>query len=466
MNLEHTVMDNKKKISIQPERMVVYLQSKIIESTDQEGYMYYLFFYKDHYITAVKTNKVRRRSYVEKANKRGIVFSASHPFCQKLLSNHSSFIKRSFNQVRAKLEKQYPPHETASILTFFDAFIPKKEIFTIIQSYFYQYRRNGQLFAGYRLLRVLLDFTPKHRWVRQTANELQYARYKELYQEKHNDLWEKDINYVEKALFQQRQKSSKAADQLLTLFDHDNRFLDACILMIQQFLLKPSQYSYERIMERIKTHFSSEDMLIIVEDMYQRLPSFEPLQYTLLHHYLLQQNLDKTIPLLNEHSLQLTNTQWMDLENMLEKMNIQHDNMSIEHLNTYIAALFQTDPKKAETILHKCVTQLLTVKKLADVSDWLRPIQSAYANSPVIKRIENMLQWSEDPDQQRKLGELYYQFQQIDQAIECFSWEMEMDTQDPLPVRWLSKLYLEAGKQEESKAYQKLYQEMQKQKNA
>ncbi|WP_193750887.1 hypothetical protein [Bacillus coahuilensis] len=51
------------------------------------------------------------------------------------------------------------------------------------------------------------------------------------------------------------------------------------------------------------------------------------------------------------------------------------------------------------------------------------------------------------------------------EAIECFEWEMEMHPQDPLPVKWLTKLYSEMGKKEEAKNYLNLLHSMQKTSN-
>ncbi len=465
-NLDYLIIDGKKRISIQPQRMAVYLQSKIVETVDKNRGVYYLFFYKDEYLTALKAASVRRRSHLEKAFKHGMTFPSAHPFCRTVLSSEGTFQKRSFNQMHGKLQKQYTPHETALILTFFDAFIPKRKLFKDIQAYFYQYRRNGQLFAAYRILRILLDFTPKHSWVKQTANELGYAKFKMMYQEMAGTLWEKDPLFVEKALFARRKKHPERAEELIDFLNNEERWIDALALLMNQLIQTSSAVYYNQLQQLLNKQYTHTDLLFILEDLYQRIPNLESLQYELLRFYLKYHHLNSSVQLMNKHHMSLKEEQWSTLETMLENIDVVSADIQVEELNSYLASLFKTQPRKAETILQKCVTQLMESRDLSYISNWLDPIKEIYSQSLVVKRIEQMKQLSDDPDKQRQLGELYYHFDQLDQAIECFSWEMEMDKSDPLPVRWLSKIYLEAGKKEESKAYQQLYRDMQNKANA
>ncbi|MFB4164350.1 tetratricopeptide repeat protein [Alteribacillus sp. JSM 102045] len=465
-NLECSIADGKKNITIHPQRMAVYLQSKIVEAVDNNRNVYYLFFFKNEFLAALKAASIRRRSYLEKAFKHGMMFPSTHPFCRTILSSETPFQKRSFNQLHGKLQKQYTPHQTAYILTFFDAFIPKKKLFKDIQTYFYQYRRNGQLFAGYRILWVLLDFTPNHSWVKQTVNDLEYAKFKTMYKEMAVELWEKDPIHMEKALYFKRKKNPEKAEALIDFLINENRWIDAAALLMNQLIRTSGIEKYNRLKQVLETYYPKQDLLVVLEDLYQRSPSLEPLQKDLLHYYLTFQQLNHSISIINEHGFSLNEEQWTAFENMLETVSLDSGNTQVEKLNTYIASLFKTQPDKAEIILQKCVKQLMERHDLSYISKWLIPIKEISSRSLVVKRIEQMKQLSDDPDKQQQLGELYYQFDMLDQAIECFSWEMELDKSDPLPVRWLSKIYLEAGKEEESKAYQQLFRNMQKKANA
>ena len=59
-----------------------------------------------------------------------------------------------------------------------------------------------------------------------------------------------------------------------------------------------------------------------------------------------------------------------------------------------------------------------------------------------------------------ELGQYYAEFKRYDDAIECFSWEMELHPDDSLPVYQLSKMYQHKGMIEEAKAYQQVYTQL------
>ena len=59
-----------------------------------------------------------------------------------------------------------------------------------------------------------------------------------------------------------------------------------------------------------------------------------------------------------------------------------------------------------------------------------------------------------------ELGQYYAEFHQYDEAIECFSWEMELNPDDPAPVSQLSKMYRHKGMTDEAAAYQQLFKQL------
>ncbi len=72
-----------------------------------------------------------------------------------------------------------------------------------------------------------------------------------------------------------------------------------------------------------------------------------------------------------------------------------------------------------------------------------------------------MVALCDDPNEQLQLGEYYYQLDSFEKALDCFSWEMELNPDNPEPVRWLSKLYQKLDRPQEAKTYQNLYSTMQ-----
>ena len=104
-----------------------------------------MFFYKYRFLTAVKAKRIKLQSYIEHAFKQGMIFEAPHPLIDKLISNRHEFKNLSFKQLLNKLELHYTPQEQAYILTLFESFFPKKQLFEEILTHYYEYRRNGQL---------------------------------------------------------------------------------------------------------------------------------------------------------------------------------------------------------------------------------------------------------------------------------------------------------------------------------
>ncbi|RSL32441.1 hypothetical protein D7Z54_14890 [Salibacterium salarium] len=459
-NLECVITDGKKKWTVQPSKMVMYLQCKFIETFDEKGDIHYLLFFKEEYLTSLKVTSVRRRSFLEKAHKYGVTFTAPHPFIDDILSPHSTYQKRSLNQLRGKFQHQHTTQETALMLTFFDAFMSKKELFEDIQSLYYQHRRNGQLFLGYRIIRVLMDFTPKHSWVKQLSNEMEFSTFKEMYQDLSEKLWDQDPIYMEKALYFRR-KQANSFQQLLHFLKEEKRWIDVLSLLMDYISLNGADAYYDEFVQWLELYYSDEAKQLILEDLYAKYPHIESLQRDLLQTYLTLHQLQSAMQLLERHNITLGEEQAEAFENMLEEIDITSGTVEVEQLNTYIAPLFETQPTKAEKILQKCMNQLLANRDINYIYQWLDPIRQKSQKSPVVSQIDKMKKMREDPDKQLQLGEMYYEFNQLDQAIDCFSWEMELNKSDPQPVRWLSKIYLELGKKEESKAYQELYRNMQ-----
>ncbi|WP_240375886.1 hypothetical protein [Bacillus piscicola] len=460
-NLDCFITDGKKKISIRLERFVVYLQSKVVEAVDEHSQVYYLLFYKNNYLNSFKADSVRRRSFLARALRNGLAFPGSHPLVQAFLPHNRLFQKRSATQLFQKLQSDYTPHETALIITFLDSFLSKKDLFERIQSIYYHYRRNGQIFAGYRILRILVDFTPNHSWVKELSNELGVAKFKKMYQDFSEDLWVSDSLFIEKASFKNR-KNPEVFQKLLTHFETEKRPIDGAALIREKMKRNASSGYYDMYQDWMNKHYQNVDQIDILEDLYDLAPHFKPLQQDLLQLYLDSRQLTKAIRLIHHHQLSLPNAQAKTMTKLLEKTDVGKELLQMPELTTYIATLYTDSPDKAELILQKCVNQLMTSHDITYILEWLSTLKEKHIQLPVVNRIEKMKELSDDPDAQMQLGELYYEFSQLEQAIDCFSWEMELDHTNPIPVRWLSKIYYELDKKEESKAYQQLYKDLQR----
>ncbi|MFP3489838.1 hypothetical protein R0K20_19770, partial [Staphylococcus sp. SIMBA_130] len=87
-----TVISSQRQVQLRVERLAIHHRMKILEAEKVDGSKFYLFFYKDDFITG-KTAEMKSDSLVEKAFQNGIVLQASHPLIDHFLSNRTLLLK-------------------------------------------------------------------------------------------------------------------------------------------------------------------------------------------------------------------------------------------------------------------------------------------------------------------------------------------------------------------------------------
>lgn len=451
------ISHHNKTTELQVKQMTIYLQNKIIEAVDERQQVYYLFFYKEKYLTYVKPKKLKIHSHIKQAFTKGFNIPATHPLTQHLLSLPQTYKKVTFQQLIKKAENVYSPHEVAYIATFFDSFVSKKTLFTLIQSIFYEYRRNGQMFSSYSIIRILLDFIPQHSWVKGLSSDINFIQFSKLYDQLNEQLWRKDPLYVEKALHSHID-DRKYFLQLTELLKQQSRWGDLIALYIQ----KINEPSYPTLLKLLTSHFSDTEVLSILEDISTRNSNLTTVHQDLLEYYLSLKKTEKVMTLLTKYQLTFTPTQSLAFEDLLRDADWDLETLSTSNIATILLPLFQIKPKKAEEVLQKCIISQLREHPIDSVVDWLSPLNNILHARPLINKIHKIKNLINDPDNQLILGELYYELKQYEQAIDCFCWEMELKSFDTKPVKWLSKIYHELGMEQEHQAYQQLYIDMQK----
>ncbi|MFB5661084.1 hypothetical protein [Alteribacillus sp. HJP-4] len=454
------VSDRKKNITVKAERMAIYMQSTIVEASADNRQSYYLIFYKNDFLIAIKAASVNRRSFLEKAFKKGMRFSGNHPLMENLLSSSPVYMVKSLPSFMEKLPSRYSSYEAAYIFTFFDAFLTKKHIFKEIQSIYFQYRRNGQLFGSYRMIQLLKQYVPKHSWLKQLMADASFDRFSELYTQQPSLLLTDDPLYAERMMFKKRSDGDNAS-ALQQIYSKENRIVELMALLITEMKRRPSMKVYREITERLPVYFSDTQRLKIFENLYKQSPQFSALQEDLIHSYLNGDHPEKAVSLMTSARTSLTAEQLEKIAVSLKHSQFDKDKHILSHANKVIIQLFDAHPEHAEDLLKKCIISMLQHYDFKYIFDWMAPIQKASPNSPIFAQVMKMEGLANDPEKQLQLGELYYAFKQFDLAIECFSWEMELKSSDPKPVLWLSKAYYEKGMEQESKAYREMYRTMQ-----
>ncbi|SET19965.1 hypothetical protein SAMN05421676_103198 [Salinibacillus kushneri] len=455
-----SINHQKQNHNLEVSQMAIYFQSKIVEAFDDE-YTYYLFFYKDQYLTYVKSPQLKKGSFVNQAFSSGIVFSAQHPLTEAFLTSEKSFRKHSFSQVLKKNEQKYTPHEAGLIATFFDAFIDEEELVSYLKELFYRFRRNGQTFLSYRFIQLLLDVYPDHTWVQDFAKKMEFQKYADLYANPTHDLFKKDPLFAEKTFFLNLQDDSYY-ENLYSLLKQENRWIDLLAITIKKFSMNPTDTQYRFLYSILEEHLTSGQIVNLLESLLASIGDFKPIVQDVVKLSITLNQPHKIVDIISTHSFTIPESEIPLIESMLDQIDVYAKNIKIEKLNQLLPHLYKSDSMRLEKLLNKCVNQLLLHHDLSYVAEWVEPVKSTHPELPILCKINQMLHIQNDPDQQQLLGELYFQFEHYNQAIECFSFEMELKENDPKPVKWLSKVYQELGMQEESKAYQQLYKDIQK----
>ncbi|MFN7251568.1 MAG: tetratricopeptide repeat protein [Anaerobacillus sp.] len=453
--------DHKKPIRLEVERVSLYLQGQIIEAFTEKKEVYYLFFYKYNFLTAFKTTKLRRHSFIEHAFTKGFVFTHPHPFINALFSANHPCQMVNVKSLLSKLEKRYTPHEKAFILTFFESFIPKKQLFTEIQSTFYEYRRNGQMFLGYQIVRVLMDFAPKNSWVKPLASDRSFTKYTEMYSENSGTLFSKDLIFSEKTLYAKKQ-DERCFEQLVGHYENENRWIDLIALYLEKLTLTPKTNYYIPLKQLLKQHLSEGDSLMILENLSNDIPSFQPLQQDLFSIYIDNEKIDAVLKMMNNPEFKLNNKQIELLGETLEQLDVSVHSLEPKMLNVLLNGVINLFPDRAEQLLTKYVVSLLKTHEITYIKTWLELFKENEQSRQLFEKLVTIERLNDDLDQMQTLGELYYEFKQWDKALECFSWEMELNPNECKPLQWLAKVYREKGMKHEADAYHQLCINLQK----
>ncbi|MGR9047333.1 hypothetical protein ACQ4XT_01610 [Halobacillus faecis] len=304
------VKQQKKDLALDPSRVVFYEQMQLVETFNDQSECYMLFFYKQKYLTTVRTTRLKLKSYVARAFKEGKVYDSPHPFLQALIEMNSPLHKISYPQLKKKIVRLYSRQEQAKILTFFESFIPKKQLFQDMKSLFYQHRREGNMSGAYRVIRVMRDFAPNNRFVKEMANDLAYRDFADLYLEQSHTLMERDLLFKETcASFEDHQR----------LLKEENRWIEASSHLLSHFYNQPTPENYQLYQSALSRHFDCDSRTFLLEQVSQTIPSFPLVTEDLFQHYLVNENISAVARLYTERELMLNDKQFKQVMVLLEQ---------------------------------------------------------------------------------------------------------------------------------------------------
>ncbi|WP_101842868.1 hypothetical protein [Halobacillus sp. Marseille-P3879] len=453
-----TIKDKNQTDQLQIKRMTVYKQSRIIEAVDQHDLKHYVFFHMDQYLNYVISKPDHSYPYINTAFNNGTTFTAPHPLIDAQLST-TPYKKKSFNDLFAKLPQQRSLQETALIATYFNGFIMKDKLVHLIKKLYYQNRRDGKLFSCYRILHILQDFAPNHSVTHSFVRDLQFTKYAALYKDNDASVLNRDSLYVEKQAFAALPESDsfQTLDQLYTQQD---RWIDRTALHIRLAEQHQNEENYTILKSLIDEYFP-ESPLEFMKELENRGVSSKPFLQDSLQLYLDNSQLERALQLICQHDIELSPEQSEQMIRVVKQKDFAAESLTPEGLQKLLLTVCgSVDEEQTDTILYEAFSTMLATQSPEEVKVWASPLKEIKGAEPLLEKVNEMNKLLEDPNHQQRLGELYHFFHQPQKAIECMSWEMELNNEDPGPVQWLSKLYHEVGMIEEHKAYQKLYAHM------
>jgi tetratricopeptide (TPR) repeat protein len=459
-NCTITVLDHHKACQLDIKRMAVYHMFKLIEASDSKKQTFFLIYFKNRFLAAIKPLHFNKRSQLYRAFQNGIVFHAPHPFMNTLIEQNRTSTIQSFQHLLKQWQHQYSSMEIAHFLPLFDSILEKEDIIKLIRDIFYEYRRNGNYFLAYRVIRLLKQYAPENPWIEQMSNDLSFRQYDNIYQ---NDdaLWEKDKLMAEQLFFERSTNDEEAFTKLQSELLEQNRWIDRAALSIRHMLhSRTPEKDYDSLRMTLSSFLSDQDIALVLLQLHQQGAAFPALEYDLFDLLLKLHWYERAINLLFDQHSPMTEFQFQQFSSIMADPAIRMDQIQLEKINTL--PVNKQNAGTIEKTIRLIIPLLLKNHDLNYVKEWLQPFEEQHISLPSAAKINRMLAIQDDPDQQFLLGELYFEFQQPKKAIDCFSWEMELHPNDPKPVQWLAKIYSQLGMTDEAKAYQYMYSSMRK----
>lgn len=456
---EISIKDKKQTVKGNVIRTAIYAKSKVIEAFTADNQRFYLIYYKNSFIYGDKLDKMEKGTFINKAFSEGIVIESPHPILTALTPNLSVSIPNK-NKLFSQLQTHFSLQEMAYIATTLDSFFEKDQLIKIIEKIFFHYRRNGNFIKSFQIIQILSDFSPTLQSAKDRLLSQEFNSYYDFYHS--SDLPSiqiKDPLFVELHCFKNRSNPNERQFLEEMLSQQDG--LSVLVLWLENVEKLQKANSIGKYTD-IALHFVTMEEWILILGKAKINPFRElPDSKTLIEKMIQKEDYGRAALYLFEFIDDLPASYEAILSKIWEKSDSR---FVISHLKEFIT-LFQQlpqaeEPKQFDQKIFQFAVILLEEHDLKSVHEKLLPIQKLLPHSEVISKINQMLEWLEDPDRMMELGDYYAEFKQFDQAIDCFSWEMELQPQDPTPVQKISKMFQHKGMVKEAAAYQKVYAQL------
>ena len=460
MPIEISIKEKKKLTIGNVIQAAVISRCTVLEVKTSQNENYYLIYYKNSLIYGEIVEKVEAGSFIDQAFKMGIVLHEDHPFLSAIITSEIAAIPNK-NKLFTHLQSHYSLQEVAFIATMLDSYFSKEQLTKLIYKIFYHYRRNGNFSKAFQIIQILTEFAPDLSSAKEIKNSLEFFSYKDFYNSSSLEtIQEKDPLFVEWHCFKNR-FSPDEHNLLENSYRKHDSYLEIVLLWLEKVEKSSKADSIDKY-TNIALQFMPLEKWILTLGYLKINPFLKVPQAKAMIDKMLQ---DKNYETAALYLLNFLDTLPTTYEDILHTLWENLDTSFIaSHVDTFILLIqrlvLNDDENQSEEKLIQLIGKLLETYDLKAVHEKLLPIQKSVLNSPVLQKINKMLTLLEDPDHMMELGQYYAEFKLYDEAIECFSWEMELHPNDPTPVSQLSKMYQNKGMVSEATAYHQVYTQL------
>ena len=458
--IEILLKEKKEMIRGQVVRVVLFSRSKMIEIRTSLNESYFLIYYKNSFIYGELVKNVEKGSFIDKVCHEGFVVPSNHPFLKVLIPDETLMIPNK-HKLFSHLPKRYSLQEVAYIATTLDSFFAKDQLIQVIDKIFFYYRRNGNFFKAFQIIHIIKDFAPELSLAGDSIHSHDFHTYDDFYNSSPLPIiYKKDPLFVELHCFKNRMNIDEF-NPLEELLTNQGCFLELLLLWMEKVEKFHKASSIEKYSSLGLQFVKMEQWVLTL--CYLNINPFREFSSTktVMDKLISEGHYDRAASYLLNFIDDLPALYHDTLKEVWGNLDAE---FIVTHLDAFIIGIQQLaqeeGQQQSEQKLSNLVMKLLETFELKMVHEKLQPIQRLFPQSLVIQKVQRMTNLVEDPDHMMELGQYYAEFKQYDEAIECFSWEMELHPAEPLPVRQLSKMYQSKGMVEEASAYQQVYNQL------
>lgn len=459
MPTEMSIKDKKHNVKGNIIRAAVFARSKVIEVMTADQERYYLIYYKNALIYGEKLDQIEEGTFIDKAFHEGIIIESPHPLLSALIPHVNNTIPNK-NNLFSQLQIHYSLQEMVYILTTLDSFFQKEQLIKIIDKVFFHFRRNGKFMKSFQIIQMLADFAPTIKSAQERLASLEFSSYNHFYHSSSLPVIQmKDPLYVELHCFKNRTNPDERI--LLEEIVSKQDDLVELLLWLENAGKSKEAKSIEKYTSIALRFVTMEEWMLILAQLNINPFHVLPDSKSIIKKMLKDGNYEKAalcildfiddMPASYDAILLLI---WEHSDPIFVIEHFDQFIMLVQHLS------HEEKTKQLEEMVFKFAEILLKEHDLKTVHEKLIPIQKVIPDLDVLRKISEMVNLLEDPDRMMELGDYYAEFKQFDQAIDCFFWEMELQPQNPSPVRKISKMYQSKGMVKEASAYQKIFAQL------